>query len=73
MSLIIDETICPFCKSKNQCMAHIEKPCWCNNANIHKELIKLAPEKTKGKACICLDCINSFKKNPKQFIKNLKA
>ena len=65
----IDETLCPFCKTKNKCMAHVEEPCWCNTANVPKELIAIAPEEARGKVCICLSCIQLFKNDPSAFEK----
>ena len=67
----IDDTVCPFCKSKNQCMAHIEEPCWCNNTGVSRELRALAPKETQGKVCICHDCIQSFTDDPIKFKKHL--
>ena len=69
----MDDTICPFCKSKNQCMAHAEEPCWCNNANVPKELRTLVHEENKDKSCICFSCIESFKENPVEFKKRYTA
>jgi hypothetical protein len=68
----IDDTICPFCHQKNKCMANVEEPCWCNNANVPKELRTIAPEKSRGKVCICLSCIQLYKENPDRFISNMK-
>jgi len=68
----IDDTICPFCHQKNECMANVEEPCWCNNANVPKELRAIVPEKSRGKVCICLSCIQSYKENPDRFISNMK-
>ena len=68
MNEIINETICPFCKAKNNCMAHSEKPCWCIQVKVPQELLELVPENKKRKTCICLTCIQTFKDNPKEFI-----
>jgi hypothetical protein len=68
-----DDTICPFCKSKNQCMAQVEEPCWCNNANVPKELLALVPKETINKSCVCLSCIKSFNENPLEFKKKYTA
>jgi len=64
---MIDESVCPFCKSKNSCMAQASTPCWCNNVDIPKQLLKLVPDEFKNKACICNDCITSFLDNPSAF------
>jgi hypothetical protein len=65
----INDTICPFCHSKNQCMAHVEAPCWCNSVSVPNELQVIVPEETKGKICICLSCIQLFKNSPEIFKK----
>jgi hypothetical protein len=57
-----DEMICPLCGNPNNCMAHSEHPCWCLDVKVPKELIELLPVTHKGKACICLDCIQKFNK-----------
>lgn len=64
-----DDTICPFCRSKNQCMSQVEKACWCNTVDVPKELRDIALEESRGKVCICLTCIESFKKEPDDFKK----
>ena len=64
-----DDTICPFCHSKNQCRAHVEEPCWCYAVNVPKELRAISPEESRDKICICLTCIESFKKSPDNFKK----
>jgi len=66
---IIDDSICPFCQSKNQCKAHAKEPCWCNHVSVPQALLDLLATETKGKACICLECIQAFKKQPDDFIK----
>ncbi len=67
MSNIPNEKICPFCKGKNNCMAHSKNPCWCNDIEIPAQLINLVPSHLKRKSCICLSCINAFKENPTNF------
>ena len=54
-------------------MAHAEEPCWCNNANVPKELRTLVHEENKDKSCICFSCIESFKENPVEFKKRYTA
>ncbi len=63
--------ICPICYAENNCMAHSEKTCWCLKVKVPQELLDLVPEDKKRKACICLKCIEAFKENPKEFIKNI--
>ena len=66
------ESICPICGKDNNCMAHSNEPCWCNEMEIPKELLDLIPQDKKQKACICLKCIQDFKKNPKKFISKIR-
>jgi len=56
----MNENICPICQTKNKCMAHNEKPCWCNNVKIPQKLIDLVPENQQTKSCICLSCIEKY-------------
>ena len=53
----VNEMLCPLCGKPNQCMAHSETPCWCNQVTIPEALIAIVPQQTKGKACICQSCI----------------
>lgn len=70
---MIDSKICPFCKSENLCEAHIvDNSCWCNNINVPKSLRELLPNEFKMKACICKNCIISFKEDNEKFIKKYK-
>lgn len=70
---LINQTICPFCKKENFCMANFpEKTCWCNDIKVPEELILLVPNKYKHKSCICKSCILEYKKDKKLFISNLK-
>jgi hypothetical protein len=71
MSNIINENICPFCKSSNNCMAHSDNPCWCIEANVPNGLIDLLPSEYKGKACICSTCISDFNTNSDVFVERL--
>jgi Cysteine-rich CWC len=63
----INETKCPLCGVENNCMAHSEQPCWCTQVKVPMELLEFVPENTKGKACICLNCIQKFEANPSEF------
>jgi len=57
----IKKNICPLCQSHNNCQAHSDKYCWCNNIIVPQELIDLVPDASKGKSCICKACIEKFK------------
>lgn len=61
------ETICPICGKENNCMAHSDELCWCNDMKIPNELLDLFPETKRGKACICKHCIQSYKNDPVKF------
>ncbi|MEA2095796.1 MAG: cysteine-rich CWC family protein [Candidatus Cloacimonadota bacterium] len=63
------ESICPICGKDNNCMAHSNEPCWCNNVEIPQELLDLVPDSKKNKACICLKCIQDFKDDSQKFIR----
>ncbi|MDP8268867.1 MAG: cysteine-rich CWC family protein [Candidatus Tenebribacter davisii] len=67
----IVEKICPICGKDNNCMVQCEEPCWCLKIEIPQELINLIPADKKNKACICLKCIQDFKKDSKKFIKKM--
>ena len=69
----IDDTLCPFCQSNNQCMAHVEETCWCHHVNVTKELRAIIPKESQGKVCICLSCIQSFKEAPDDFIEKYSS
>lgn len=62
-----DETVCPFCKGPNGCMAHCDTPCWCNGVDIPQALLELVPSHLKRKSCICLSCIDAYKQHPEAF------
>lgn len=51
--------------------ADVKETCWCNAVKIPEQLLMLLPEESRGKACICLSCIQSFKENPNEFKKHL--
>jgi len=60
----INKKICPICGKDNNC--GYEKglgSCWCSNIEIPEELKLQVPNELKGKACICEDCVEEFKKN----------
>ena len=67
----LDDKICPICGKNNNCMAHNDKPCWCLDIKIPQGLLDLIPESKKMKECICLECIQEFKKNPNKFIRKM--
>lgn len=70
---MVDSKICPFCKNENLCEAHIlNNNCWCNNIKVPIELRDYVPDSLKMRACICKECILSFKENSDSFLKKYK-
>ena len=67
MTRKVTESICPICGKDNNCMAHLNEPCWCNNVEIPLELLELIPNDKNQKACICQKCIQDFKDDPGKF------
>ena len=55
------KNICPICGKKNNCQFEKKEDCWCKNITISSDLLKQVPNKAQGKACICIDCIETFK------------
>lgn len=72
MKETINEAICPFCQTLNNCMAHDDKPCWCKQVEIPQELLDLVPNTKKHKVCICLRCIQAFKDTPEAFMSGIE-
>lgn len=68
----VDESICPFCKKPNLCMAKSSEPCWCNTIKVPVEMRELIPTELQMKACICQKCIEAFKSNQNEFLNDLK-
>lgn len=73
METLKQEKICPLCGKPNRCG---EKPvinneemkyCWCAYETFPRELLDRVPAENKGKACICINCINKFKEQKKLF------
>ncbi len=56
-----DEKLCPICGKPNLCGVDLAGKCWCVRVEVPRELIEGLP--VRGKACICRDCINAFKRN----------
>jgi hypothetical protein len=70
--ICVNEMICPLCKQPNDCMAKSELPCWCNTIKVPIELREFIPSELRMKACICKSCIEAFKTNQNEFLKDLK-
>lgn len=70
--MFIDPKICPFCKKQNLCEADIpNNNCWCNTIKVPKDLRALIPQALQMKACICKDCIVSFKEDKDKFLQEI--
>jgi hypothetical protein len=70
--MFINPKVCPFCKKENKCEAHIpNNNCWCNSINVPKDLRDLIPKELQMKACICQNCVESFKEDKEKFLRSL--
>lgn len=58
----LDEQICPLCGGNNYCKARTteQSNCWCMITTIPKEILEAVPNESKGKQCICQNCINTY-------------
>ncbi|MDY6854591.1 MAG: cysteine-rich CWC family protein [Thermodesulfobacteriota bacterium] len=63
----IEEKLCPICGQPNRCGEKavvngitLEK-CWCAYEKFPKEALNRVPGEKRGKACICINCLNRFK------------
>lgn len=63
------QNICPFCKKENNCQHQKPESCWCMTTKIPENLLKLLPNQSVRKACICKECITSYLENREAFIK----
>ena len=66
MKRVDDRINCPVCGEHNNCSLvkgenEISK-CWCFKLDINQNSLNKIRDK---KACICIDCISLFNKNPK--------
>ena len=57
--------ICPLCKKENNCMAGSGEKCWCENIDIPNGLLMRVRKLGSINACICIKCIESYKKGEK--------
>ncbi|MNC15313.1 hypothetical protein D3C75_631270 [compost metagenome] len=60
-----DGGICPLCSKPNGCAVPAgEDPysCWCMKTRVPQGLRDRVPENRRGKACICLNCVEAFLK-----------
>lgn len=58
-------SVCPLCGQDNRCGAHAGLPpseCWCMKETFPQEIFELVPPEERGKACICMDCLDRFKR-----------
>ncbi|WP_308639521.1 cysteine-rich CWC family protein [Paenibacillus silvisoli] len=50
--------VCPICHSRNDCEG--SHACWCAGELFPSGIFELVPVELRGKACICIDCLNEF-------------
>lgn len=56
----VDEKHCPLCGGDNQCKVNEDTICWCVTAKFPQGILDQLPEESKGKQCICQNCINTY-------------
>ena len=61
----MDDKICPLCGQDNNCQSG-NKDCWCKTVEFPEGIFDLIPEEKRGKACICLSCVNKYNDNLKK-------
>ncbi|RAP76009.1 cysteine-rich CWC family protein [Paenibacillus montanisoli] len=52
------EKECPICHNRNDCEG--SHACWCASELFPSGIFELVPAELRGKACICIDCLNAF-------------
>lgn len=58
--------ICPLCGRDNGCAGaagRSHEGCWCAGEVFPQEIFERVPEEFIGKACICKECLDAFKRN----------
>lgn len=58
------EGVCPLCEQANGCAIPAgEDPysCWCMTARIPQALRDRVPAESRGKACICRNCLEAYR------------
>jgi prepilin-type N-terminal cleavage/methylation domain-containing protein/prepilin-type processing-associated H-X9-DG protein len=67
---------CPLCGGANECQlcspAAYKGQCWCARVEIPGELLARVPENFRNRACICLNCVEKFRRE-RLAIQNLSA
>ncbi|MDT3426699.1 hypothetical protein J2Z22_002233 [Paenibacillus forsythiae] len=57
---------CPLCGKANGCAGAAGRShadCWCMNEIFPQELLEQVSKERLGKACICKECLEAFKRN----------
>jgi hypothetical protein len=61
----LDAGRCPLCGQPNECQlctaAAWKGPCWCAKLEIPDTLLAQVPVELRNRACICRECIESFR------------
>ncbi|MBP3963933.1 cysteine-rich CWC family protein [Paenibacillus lignilyticus] len=51
---------CPLCHKRNNCEGN--HSCWCSNEVFPEGIFELVPAEQLNQSCICMDCLNKFKR-----------
>ncbi|MFC5650228.1 cysteine-rich CWC family protein [Paenibacillus solisilvae] len=54
---------CPICAQTNKCDLTASEGCWCTREIFPQAIFELVDDRKKGKACICKECLDQFKRN----------
>lgn len=65
------ECLCPICEENNLCQV-CSTDCWCKDVVIPASLLDLIPKGKQGKSCVCLQCIDRYKKSPEKLLAIVK-
>lgn len=67
----IDPALCPLCGKPNGCERLSTEPhkgpCWCVRQKFPRELLTLIPEKARGHACVCRQCVEDWEFRRRHF------
>jgi len=60
-----DPAACPLCGHDNHCqlcsLAAYKGQCWCASMKFPEGLLERVPPESRNRACVCRDCVTSFK------------
>nr|WP_090977053.1 cysteine-rich CWC family protein [Paenibacillus sp. CF384] len=52
---------CPICRKRNNCEGN--HACWCSSEEFPEGIFELVPAEQLNKSCICMECLNKFKRS----------